>query len=70
LAIATVSSVLPLSTTIRWSQKATLSRHAAMFFASFLVMTIALSLGFIPSSMGAPDAGFEATKHSASEEAM
>jgi hypothetical protein len=45
LAIATVSSVLPLSTTTRWSQKATLRRHAAMLSASFLVMMIALSLG-------------------------
>jgi hypothetical protein len=55
---------------MRSSQKATLSRHVAMFFASFLVMMIALSLGVIPSSVGAPDAGFEATKHSTSEEAM
>jgi hypothetical protein len=41
-----------------------------MFFASFLVMMIALSLGVIPSSVVAPDPGSEATKHSAGEEAM
>jgi hypothetical protein len=41
-----------------------------MFFASFLVMMIALSLGVIPSSVGRPDAGFEATKHRGGGEAM
>src|SRR5262245_28518796 len=45
LARATVSSVLPLSTTTRSSQKARASRHAPMFAASFLTMMIALNRG-------------------------
>src|SRR5271170_3559619 len=61
-AIATVSSVLPLSTTMRSSQKATLCRHAAMFFASFLVMMIALSLGKAWFQAGAPGCGHETYK--------
>src|SRR5258708_399069 len=43
-AILTVSSSLPQSTTMRSSQKATLSRHAAMLRASLRVMMIALSI--------------------------
>ena len=43
VAIATVPSWLSLSTTMRSSQNATLSRQAPMFASSFLVMTIALS---------------------------
>src|SRR3954468_3986538 len=40
-----VSSVLPLSTTTRSSQNPSASRHAEIFFASFLTMMIALNRG-------------------------
>src|SRR5690242_9602917 len=49
----TVSSVEPLSTTIRSSQNARLSRQAAILLASFLVMTMAESLSIASSTVSA-----------------
>jgi preprotein translocase subunit SecG len=46
-----VRSPLPLSTTMRSSQKATLARQAAMFAASFLVMMIALNFTAAPGEL-------------------